>query len=167
MTRMRETRRKLSPGTTFPYREEKNRSHPYVCLPDFVPTTSSPPLKITSSGSNRWCRIRTHGRVAQRRLVGKKRWTVRSLPPLPAQRAMLRIVTRPVIESIASLTRLRWRSVVVSRHGLTHAKTSIMSGMGGCSSWRVGLGLPYSTRCSAALPHPHFGEGIVYIKIIK
>jgi hypothetical protein len=50
--------------------------------------------------------------------------------------------------------------VVVSRHWLKHAKTSIMSGMGGCSSCSIGLGLPYSTRCSAALPHPHFGEGI-------
>src|SRR4051794_9142160 len=73
---------------------------------------------------------------------------------------MPRIVTRPVIASIASVTRLRWRSVVVSRHWLKHATTSIMSGMGGCSWCRVGVGLPYSTRCSAALPHRHFGEGI-------
>jgi hypothetical protein len=27
---------------------------------------------------------------------------------------------------------------------------------------RVGLDHPYSTLCSAVLPHPHFGEGIVY-----
>ena len=35
-----------------------------------------------------------------------------------------------------------------------------MSGMGGCSWCRVGVGFPYSTQCSAALPHRHFGEGI-------
>src|SRR5206468_10998551 len=75
---------------------------------------------------------------------------------------MPRIVTRPVIASIASVTRLSWRSVVGLRHWLKHATTSIMSGMGGCSWCRVGVGLPYSTRCSAALPHRHFGEGIVY-----
>src|SRR5438128_3486604 len=73
---------------------------------------------------------------------------------------MPRIVTRPVIASIASVTRLSWRSVVGLRHWLKHATTSIMSGMGGCSWCRVGVGLPYSTRCSAALPHRHFGEGI-------
>src|SRR6516164_9822099 len=79
---------------------------------------------------------------------------------------MPRIVTRPVIASIASITRLSWRSVVGSRHWLKHATTSIMSGsimsdIGGCSSCRVGVGCPYSTQCSAALPHRHFGEGIV------
>src|SRR6516164_8785133 len=78
---------------------------------------------------------------------------------------MPRIVTRPVIASIASITRLSWRSVVGSRHWLKHATTSIMSGsimsgIGGCSSCRVGVGCPYSTQCSAALPHRHFGEGI-------
>src|SRR5882672_2204845 len=74
---------------------------------------------------------------------------------------MPRIVTRPVIASIASVTRLSWRSVVGLRHWLKHATTSIMSGMGGCSWCRVGVGFPYSTQCSAALPHRHFGEGIV------
>src|SRR6267142_186060 len=74
---------------------------------------------------------------------------------------MPRIVTRPVIASIASVTRLSWRSVVGLRHWLKHATTSITSGMGGCSWCRVGVGFPYSTQCSAALPHRHFGEGIV------
>src|SRR5713101_5098833 len=50
---------------------------------------------------------------------------------------MPRIVTRPVIDSIASVTRLSWRSVVLSRHWLRHAKTMIISGMGGCSLCRV------------------------------
>src|SRR2546427_3958928 len=75
---------------------------------------------------------------------------------------MPRIVTRPVIASIASVTRLSWRSVVGLRHWLKHVTTSIMSGMGGCSWCRVGVGFPYSTQCSAALPHRHFGEGIVF-----
>src|SRR6266571_3109728 len=70
------------------------------------------------------------------------------------------MVTRPVIDRIASVTRVRWRSVVASRHWLRQAKTIIMSGMGGFSSCELGLGCPYSTRSSTALPHTHFGEGI-------
>src|SRR5438093_1721762 len=70
------------------------------------------------------------------------------------------MVTRPVIDRIASVTRVRWRSVVASRHWLRQAQTIIMSGMGGFSSCELGLGCPYSTRSSTALPHTHFGEGI-------
>src|SRR6266545_4985822 len=72
---------------------------------------------------------------------------------------------------MASVTRLRRPSVVRSRHWRKQAKETIISGMGGCSWCRVGLGNPYSTRCVTALPHfrivlsrpassPHFGEGI-------
>src|SRR6266487_2834013 len=78
---------------------------------------------------------------------------------------MPRIVTRPVIDIIASVIRRSWRRVVGSRHGLKHAKTVIISGMGA----RVELGwgihilhgaaallLSISTRCSAILSHRHF-----------
>src|SRR5712691_10079000 len=68
---------------------------------------------------------------------------------------MPRIVTRPVIDIIASVIRRSWRSVVGSRHWLKQAKTVIISGMGGGSSCRVGLGNPYSTRCCRS-PHLHF-----------
>src|SRR5712691_9896026 len=72
---------------------------------------------------------------------------------------------------MASVTRLRRPSVVQSRYWRKQAKQTIISGMGGCSWCRVGLGNPYSTRCVTALPHfrivlsrpassPHFGEGI-------
>src|SRR5262249_54460262 len=50
---------------------------------------------------------------------------------------MPRIVTRPVIASIASVTRPSWRNVVALRHWLRHAKTVIMSGMGGDSLCRI------------------------------
>src|SRR6266446_6521391 len=50
---------------------------------------------------------------------------------------MPRIVTRPVIDSIASVTRPSWRNVVALRHWLRHAKTVIMSGMGGDSLCRI------------------------------
>jgi hypothetical protein len=160
LTRLRDTRRTPSPRTIFPPRAENTRSHPCVGWPAVVTTTSSPPLKITSSGSNRWGRISTHGSVAPRLLVLQNRWLVRSRPPLPAQRAILRIVTRPVLERIASVTRLRWRHVVDSRHELQHAHTNVMSGMGVGSRCRVGWGFPDSTWCSAAMPQPHFGEGI-------
>src|SRR5207244_11806349 len=50
---------------------------------------------------------------------------------------MPRIVTRPVIASIASVTRPSWRNVVALRHWLRHAKTVIMSGMGGGSLCRI------------------------------
>src|SRR2546426_11334257 len=65
---------------------------------------------------------------------------------------MPRIVTRPVIDIIASVIRRSWRSVVGLRHGLHQAKTVIISGMGGGSSCRVGLGNPYSTRCCRSTP---------------
>src|SRR2546425_3787454 len=65
---------------------------------------------------------------------------------------MPRIVTRPVIDIIASVIRRSWRSVVGSRHWLKQAKTVIISGMGGGSSCRVGLGNPYSTRCCRSTP---------------
>src|SRR6266705_39927 len=62
---------------------------------------------------------------------------------------------RPVIDIIASVIRRSWRSVVGSRHWLRHAKTVIISGMGGGSSCRVGLGNPYATRCCRS-PHLYF-----------
>src|SRR2546428_3810510 len=65
---------------------------------------------------------------------------------------MPRIVTRPVIDIIASVIRRSWRSVVGLRHWLKQAKTVIISGMGGGSSCRVGLGNPYSTRCCRSTP---------------
>src|SRR6266568_8829958 len=84
---------------------------------------------------------------------------------------MPRIVTRPVIANMASVTRLRRPSVVRSRHWRKQAKQTIISGMGGCSWCRVGLGNPYSTRCVTTRPYlrivlsrpassPYFGEGI-------
>ena len=76
--------------------------------------------------------------------------------PVVGQRAIPRIVTRPVIDSMASATRRSWRRVVRSRHGLTQAKSTIISGMGGGSLCRVRLGKLYSTQHSAALPHLHF-----------
>src|SRR5712692_9689590 len=42
--------KKASPGTGLPYRLEKNRSKPWVCLPALVATTSSPTRRWTSSG---------------------------------------------------------------------------------------------------------------------
>src|SRR5713101_9521923 len=68
---------------------------------------------------------------------------------------MPRIVTRPVIDIIASVIRRSWRSVVGARHWLKQAKTVIISGMGGGSSCKVGLGNPYSTRCCRST-HLHF-----------
>ena len=50
---------------------------------------------------------------------------------------MPRIVTRPGIDSIASGTRPSWRNVVALRHWRRHAKTVIMSGMGGGSLCRI------------------------------
>src|SRR5438552_5330890 len=77
------------------------------------------------------------------------------------------IVTRPVMDNIASVTRRSWRSVVGSRHWLKQARRLIISGMGGCSLCRCGLGNPYSTLCSTTLllVQPPcgisvFGEGI-------
>src|SRR6267142_1236349 len=94
--------------------------------------------------------------------VWKKRWIVRSRPPWPDQRESPRIVPRPVIDNIASATRRSWPNVVGSRHWLKHAKRTIISGMGGCSLCRVGLGNPYSTRGSTALPHLHLWRRYCY-----
>src|SRR5215468_7914510 len=63
------------------------------------------------------------------------------------------MVTRPLMDSIASITRPSWRRGVGSMHWLKHAKRTIISGMGGCSWYRVGLGNPLSTPGSAALLH--------------
>src|SRR5256885_5687681 len=63
------------------------------------------------------------------------------------------MVTRPLIDSIASITRPSWRRGVGSIHWLKQAKRTILSGMGGCSLCRVGLGNPSSTLGSVALPH--------------
>src|SRR6266481_2298912 len=46
------------------------------------------------------------------------------------------MVTRPVIDSIASVTRRSWRSVVGARYWLKQVKTMRISSMGGCSSCR-------------------------------
>src|SRR4029434_4296 len=50
---------------------------------------------------------------------------------------MPRIVTRRVIDSIASVTRPSWRNVVALRPWRRHAKTVIMSSMGGGSLCRI------------------------------
>src|SRR4029434_8840593 len=50
---------------------------------------------------------------------------------------MPRIVTRRVIDSIASVTRPSWRKVVALRLWRRHAKTVIMSGMSGGSLCRI------------------------------
>src|SRR5882724_3789100 len=68
---------------------------------------------------------------------------------------MPRIGTRPVIASLASVIRRSWRRVGGSRPGRKHAKTVIISGMGGGSSCRVGLGNPDSTCCRRST-HLHF-----------
>jgi len=99
------------------------------------------PSTIPSSGSHRWGRISPPGSVHQLRLGGKKRWTVRSLPPGPVQRARPFRVTRPVIASIASVTRRSWRRVGGARDGLQHVQTLRISRLGGCSSWREVGGL--------------------------
>jgi hypothetical protein len=41
------------PDTVFPYSEEKNRSRPYVFLPDFVTTVSSPARIKTSPAARK------------------------------------------------------------------------------------------------------------------
>src|SRR5215468_9326148 len=92
------------------------------------------------------------------------------------------MVTRPLIDSIASITRPSWRNGVGSTHWLKHAKRTIMSGMGGCSSCRLGLGIHSlhwaRSPCliwvddAVGLSHLRFGEGIVikpsysYIELI-
>src|SRR5215475_7489040 len=83
------------------------------------------------------------------------------------------MVTRPLIESIASITRASWRNGVGARQGCKQAKRTIISGMGDCSLCRVGLGIHRlhwaQSPCLIAvyyamfLPHLLFGEGIVKI----
>src|SRR5918997_3352767 len=72
------------------------------------------------------------------------------------------MVTRPLIESIASITRPRRRSVVGSIPWLKQAKTTIISGMGGGSWWRDSdWGIHILHGMSPLYLITSFGEGIV------
>src|SRR5438067_13322259 len=81
------------------------------------------------------------------------------------------MVTRPLMDSIASITRPSWRNGVGSTHWLRQAKRTIMSGMGGCSSCRLDWGIHslHGARSpclmwvddAVGLSHLRFGEGIV------
>jgi hypothetical protein len=146
LTRISATRRTPRPGTLGPSRAEKTRSPPDVFVPDGVTTTAAPPRQRTASGSQRGGRSSPHGRVPQRRLVVNNRGIVRSRPPVSAQRAMPRRVTRPVIDRIAAAARRRGRIVVRSRPWLQHATRPSRSGLGGGSWGRVGLGSPSAPR---------------------
>src|SRR5438045_9221843 len=85
------------------------------------------------------------------------------------------MVTRPLMDSIASITRPSWRNGVGSTHWLRQAKRTIMSGMGGCSSCRLDWGIHslHGARSpclmwvddAVGLSHLRFGEGIA-IKVI-
>src|SRR5207248_9717186 len=82
------------------------------------------------------------------------------------------MVTRPLMDSIASITRPSWRNGVGSTHWLRQAKRTIMSGMGGCSSCRLDWGIHslHGARSpclmwvddAVGLSHLRFGEGIDY-----
>src|SRR6516162_3392449 len=83
------------------------------------------------------------------------------------------MVTRPLIESIASITRPRWRNGVGSRQWCKQATRTIISGMGDPSLCRVGLGIHrlhwaqspclIAVYYAVVLPHLLFGEGIVIV----
>jgi hypothetical protein len=76
------------------------------------------------------------------------------------------MVTRPLIESIASITRPRRRSVVGSIPWLKQAKTTIISGMGGGSWWRDSdWGIHILHGMSPPYLITSFGEGIVIIEL--
>src|SRR5262249_14169130 len=80
------------------------------------------------------------------------------------------MVTRPLIESIASITRPRWRNGVGSRQWCKQATRTIISGMGDPFLCRVGLGIHrlhwaqspclIAVYYAVVLPHLLFGEGI-------
>src|SRR5205814_4494112 len=81
------------------------------------------------------------------------------------------MVTRPLMDSIASITRPSWRNGVGSTHWLRQAKRTIMSGMGGCSSCRLAWGIHslHGARSpclmwvddAVGLSHLRFDEGMV------
>src|SRR6266702_7060582 len=92
--------------------------------------------------------------------VENKRWTVRELPPVPAQREMPSIVTRPVITSMAPAIRLNWRTVVAVTWGWRQWKSVTISTIG---EFRCGLRvvvLHNATLHDNGPPHLIFGEGI-------
>src|SRR5438067_7501284 len=86
------------------------------------------------------------------------------------------MVTRPLMDSIASITRPSWRNGVGSTHWLRQAKRAIMSGMGGCSSCRLDWGIHslHGARSpclmwvddAVGLSHLRFGEGIGNIIVL-
>src|SRR5207248_1038698 len=86
------------------------------------------------------------------------------------------MVTRPLMDSIASITRPSWRNGVGSTHWLRQAKRTIMSGMGGCSSCRLDWGIHslHGARSpclmwvddAVGLSHLRFGEGIAGILLL-
>src|SRR5712692_11777793 len=134
--------KKDSPGTGLPSKDEKKRSTPSVFFPDLVTTHASPPRRYPSSGWHKCERKNTQNTVAQGLPVYKKRWTVRELPPLPAQRERLHIVTRPLIANRATMIRLNGRTVVVVKDGRGHWKRVTISLRGGlrCRLCVVDLG---------------------------
>jgi hypothetical protein len=81
--------------------------------------------------------------------------------PVPLQRDSPPMVTRPLIASIASMTRPSWPSVVGSTHWLQHAKTTIISGMGGdflCGDSDWGIQILHDLEPPYLIAG--FGEGI-------
>src|SRR5215468_6081865 len=92
--------------------------------------------------------------------VAKKRWRVRELPPLPAQRAIPTIVTRPVMVSSATMIRLNWRTVVAVTCGRVQCNSATISTIG---ALRCGVGvvvLHNVTLHDNGPPYLIFGEGI-------
>ena len=119
--------KKASPGTGLPYKLAKKRSRPWVRLAgfgghDFI--------------AHRGGRPHPHGRHADERTpkTGRPREHRREkaldravTAPVPAQREMPSIVTRPVITSMANAIRLHWRRVVAVTWGWRHWKSAKMS----------------------------------------
>ena len=66
-----------------------------------------------------------HGRAWE-----NQRWTVRYLPPSPAQRERPSIVTRPGLTRMAQAIRLHWRQVVAVTGGWRQSKSATMAIVG-------------------------------------
>src|SRR6266566_2885712 len=72
---------------------------------------------------------------------------------------MPRMVTRPVMASMATAIRLSWRMVVNVTSGWRHSKNGRIAGIGFCLPWLSLLRRPNTTTKADFFPH-HFGEGI-------
>src|SRR5688572_11163240 len=75
------------------------------------------------------------------------------------------MVTRPLMESIASITRPSWRRVVGWAHWLKQAKTTIISGMGGGSWWAERIGSSrFYTGFSRSASSPVLAKVLEYLR---